>query len=166
MSRFRKNIVFGRGNLPADILFIGEAPGKSEDALGRPFVGPSGKMLEDAIKYSESLARARTSSFRLPTYFITNVVACRPTDKANGDNRPPLPAEVMACRERLMTTLVHIHPRRIVFLGEVARKNYIRIFPDATCLAHPAYLLRKGGTMSPDYKEFTRVLSGVFLELQ
>ncbi|MBW1779343.1 MAG: hypothetical protein JRL30_01265 [Deltaproteobacteria bacterium] len=70
LAEFRRKIVLGEGDLPADLLFVGEAPGKNEDLMGRPFVGPSGRLLHGAIE----LAGDKVDF--TPTYFITNSVAC------------------------------------------------------------------------------------------
>lgn len=102
--------VFGDGSADADIVFIGEAPGKNEDKQGRPFVGASGKFL------AEMLA---SIGFRREDVYITNVVKYRPPE-----NRDPEPAEKEACRPWLMEELFLIRPKLIVFLGRHAMNSF------------------------------------------
>ena len=86
--------VFYRGDVPCDLLLIGEAPGKTEDAVGQPFVGKSGKLLDEwLIEVRLILAElnlvAGSSHQPLPKFAITNTVCCRPMDRRGGPNRPP-----------------------------------------------------------------------------
>lgn len=97
------NPVPGEGNPDAKILFIGEAPGAQEDKLGRPFVGASGKFLDEMLD-SIGLQRADV--------FITNIVKFRPPD-----NRDPKPDEIKACLPSLLEQIRVIKPKIIVFLG-------------------------------------------------
>ena len=98
-----KNGVPGEGNPNADILFIGEGPGKKEDELGRPFVGAAGKLLEELLKH---IGLTRND------VYIANVVKHRPPE-----NRDPLPEEVAACWPYLQKQLEIIEPKIIVMLG-------------------------------------------------
>jgi uracil-DNA glycosylase family 4 len=97
------NPVPGEGNPDAKILFIGEAPGAQEDKLGRPFVGASGKFLDEMLA-SIGLKRSDV--------FITNIVKFRPPD-----NRDPKPDEIKACLPILLKQINVIEPKVIVFLG-------------------------------------------------
>lgn len=152
----RRNIVFGRGAFPAPLLFIGEAPGRSEDVLGIPFVGPSGRLLDEAIR------RCKSNGIR---YFITNICCCRPCDSAFGPNREPNETEALACLPRLRKTINLVQPRKIVLLGAVAKRYCKPIWKDAVCLVHPAYIIRKGGLSSPTFRLFCRELDNVFESL-
>lgn len=154
----RRSIVFGRGTLPAKVLFIGEAPGKTEDLMGIPFVGPSGRLLEAAIAQAVSYAGLK----KTPSYFITNTIACRPTDSPNGENRPPLEHEILACWKRLERTYTDINPEKVILLGKVAKTAVLRSFPQALCLPHPLYILRLGGMESPAFTTFCRDLAELF----
>lgn len=162
LCKTRRNIVFGRGTLPAKILFIGEAPGKTEDLMGVPFVGPSGRLLDAAI----ALACEYAGIPKPPSFFITNTVACRPTDSANGENRQPSDAEILACWGRLEQTYMDINPEKVILLGKVAKVAVLRSFPTALCLPHPAYILRLGGAESPAFTTFARDLGEAFKELK
>ena len=104
----RKNVVFGAGNADADLMFIGEAPGASEDEQGLPFVGAAGKLLEKLL-VEIGLSRAEV--------FIANVLKCRPPG-----NRDPLPVEIENCREYLYRQVELIQPRVICSLGNFSTK--------------------------------------------
>ena len=103
LCKSRTRAVPGEGNPHAKLLFIGEGPGFHEDKQGRPFVGPSGQLLQELLK-SINLEREDV--------FITNVVKCRPPD-----NRDPLPAEIGACNDYLDRQIAAIQPLVIVTLG-------------------------------------------------
>lgn len=109
----RDRIVLARGSLPCDVLFIGEAPGDSENALGQPFKGPAGKKLDKIIERS------------VPpevTYALTNLVCCYPRDAkmSDSDNHQPSPDEIRACRPRLYEFINIAQPRLIVCVGALA----------------------------------------------
>ena len=112
LSEKRTNAVPGEGSPTADLMFIGEGPGFYEDRDGRPFVGPSGKFL-DQLLASIGLRRADV--------YITNMVKCRPPN-----NRDPLTAEILACRPYLDRQLETIAPKVIVTLG---RYSFSKFFP-------------------------------------
>ncbi|HOZ81140.1 MAG TPA: uracil-DNA glycosylase [Candidatus Woesebacteria bacterium] len=107
------NHVPGFGNPNAEIVFIGEAPGATEDKLGLPFVGNSGKLL-DKLLNSINVPRSDV--------FICNILKHRPPE-----NRDPLPAEIIYCTPFLKAQLLVIKPKIIITLGRFAM-NYF--FPD------------------------------------
>lgn len=100
------HFVDGDGSLDAPVVFIGEAPGKTEDLMGKPFVGRSGKLLTELIEMI---------GFERSDIYITNIVKCRPPE-----NRDPSPEEVTAGLAYLMRELALIKPKLIVFLGRHA----------------------------------------------
>jgi len=102
----RKNAVPGKGNHNADIVFIGEAPGKNEDECGEPFIGTAGKKLNNALK-NAGLERSDV--------YITNIVKCRPPK-----NRIPNDVEKMMCSDYLENELSIIKPKIICLLGNTA----------------------------------------------
>jgi len=104
----------GEGPQDAEIMFIGEAPGFHEDQQGRPFVGASGRFLEELL---ESIGLTRDD------VFIANVIKCRPPS-----NRDPLPDEIKACKPLLDRQLELIQPKLVVTLG---RFSMARAFPKA-----------------------------------
>lgn len=108
----RTNVVFGEGNPDADLLFIGEAPGKDEDLQGRPFVGRSGQLLNRAL----ALVGIQRESV-----YITNIVKCRPPN-----NRVPLPLEATTCMNLFLFNQIKIiRPRIICTLGSVALNSFL-----------------------------------------
>lgn len=159
--------VLARGSIPADILFIGEAPGHSEDQLGFPMIGPSGKLLDKIIEESMSFDGKRYG--KRYSYCISNIVACIPLNAdSDGGVRPPTEEEALACRPRL-DELIGMLPKEIggiassvkgiVRLGKTAQQLFdLRHGAYAEVpyldLPHPAYLLRKGGQShrNLDYK--------------
>ena len=111
LSRTRKNAVPGEGQLAAKIMFIGEAPGKTEDEKGRPFIGTAGKLLDNMLKRA-GIERSQV--------FITNVVKCRPPN-----NRVPEEDEVIACRPYLDRQIALIRPKVICILGRTAYSSLL-----------------------------------------
>ena len=105
--------VFGDGNAHADIVFIGEAPGKSEDKAGKPFVGSAGKFLSEMLS---------TIQLQREDVYITNIVKYRPPN-----NRDPLPLEKSTCKSWLLEELKIINPKLIILLGRHALNTF---FPD------------------------------------
>lgn len=107
LHRERSNLVFGEGNADRPpIMFVGEAPGAVEDETGRPFVGPSGELLDKMIA---------AMGFLRTDVYITNIAQCRPPE-----NRTPEFHEVEACRPFLEQKIVAIEPLVIVALGRPA----------------------------------------------
>jgi DNA polymerase len=106
LAEKRGNVVFGEGNIHADIMFIGEGPGAREDETGRPFVGPAGKLLDEMIA---------SLGLRREDVYIANVVKCRPPN-----NRDPQPDERELCMGYLRAQVAFVKPRFIVCLGRIA----------------------------------------------
>ena len=111
LSESRKKTVAGEGPADAEILFIGEGPGFHEDEQGRPFVGASGKFLDQLLEQA-GLSR--------PDVFIANVVKCRPPG-----NRDPQPDELAACDVFLEEQIDAISPSIIVTLGRISMGKYV-----------------------------------------
>lgn len=135
LAQQRDCICLARGIVPADVLFIGEAPGMSEDALGRPFIGPAGQRLDRIIE--------RALPAGLPIA-LTNLVACFPREaKQAGDNEPER-GEILACRGRLVEFVNIAQPRLIVRVGSLAQSycNFDGSVPYAD-IVHPAWILRR-----------------------
>jgi uracil-DNA glycosylase family 4 len=108
LSETRTTVVFGAGNADADLMFVGEAPGKNEDEQGLPFVGQAGKLLEKLLG-EIGLDRGQV--------FIANVLKCRPPG-----NRDPRPTEIESCRSYLERQVELIEPRVICTLGNFSTK--------------------------------------------
>lgn len=162
LCKGRTKSVPGEGSLQAKILFIGEGPGFHEDKQGRPFVGPSGQLLEELLK-SINLKRSDV--------FITNVVKCRPPE-----NRDPLPDEITACNDYLDRQIAALKPQVIVTLGRISMSKFFsgekisQIHGRAhkkdgyICIPmfHPAAALRTPGynvALREDFKKIPLVLA-------
>src|SRR3990167_8946207 len=105
------NLVFGEGNSDCRVLFIGEAPGRVEDEMVRPFVGRSGQLLRRNI---------RDAGWKEEEVYITNIVKRRPPD-----NRDPLPEEIEAYKPYLMRQIGIINPKVIVPLGRFSMNYFL-----------------------------------------
>jgi uracil-DNA glycosylase family 4 len=143
LSESRTRIVLGHGNPAADLMFVGEAPGREEDEQGLPFVGAAGQLLTKII---EAMGMTREE------VYIVNTVGCRPPE-----NRNPEPDEVAACRPFLQEQIRLVAPRIIVTLGTFATQAILQTEEPISRLRgrwqaahgarvmptfHPAYLLR------------------------
>ncbi|MEK0326406.1 MAG: uracil-DNA glycosylase family protein, partial [Nitrosopumilus sp.] len=108
LCKRRRKVVLARGKVPCDVLFIGEAPGASEDSLGSPFVGPAGhlldQMIEDALDMTSPDQADLPAIDSGPRIAFTNLIACIPKDEdgnkiSSGDDIPL--ESIEACSERL-----------------------------------------------------------------
>ncbi len=149
LAAARQNVVFGVGNLEAELMFVGEAPGADEDAQGEPFVGKAGQLLTRIIQ---------TMGLSRETVYIANILKCRPdTPGQSAGNRPPTPEEMATCIPYLHEQIDLIRPRVIVALGATAVAGLLGKTLGITKLRgnwqtyrgtplmptyHPAYLLR------------------------
>ncbi|MDD5428189.1 MAG: uracil-DNA glycosylase [Candidatus Omnitrophica bacterium] len=149
LCQTRTNVVFGAGNPKAKLMFVGEAPGEQEDKQGLPFVGRAGQLLTKII---EAMGLKRED------VYIANILKCRPPN-----NRAPLPAEIIACRNNVKRQVEMINPRVICTLGKFASQTFLNTETPISALRgifreyngikvmptfHPAYLLR-----NPDDKK-------------
>jgi DNA polymerase len=156
----RTQVVYGVGNPNADLMFIGEAPGRDEDLQGKPFVGRAGALLTDIIK-AMKLTR--------DDVYIANVIKCRPPE-----NRNPEPDELDACRPFIRRQIELIKPRVIVTLGRFALQslmekgfsitaargswleyNGVKVMPTY----HPAYLLRNPAAKKDVWQDMKKVMA-------
>ena len=149
LSQGRKNAVPGEGSLEAELMFVGEAPGRDEDLQGRPFVGRAGQLLTKIIG---------AMKFNREDVYITNVVKCRPPK-----NRNPNKEEIETCKNYLLEQIEMIKPRAIVALGRVATDFFVHSSLGMTALRgsfhefndiqvmptfHPSYIIRNEGNKS------------------
>ena len=160
LSKSRTQVVFGEGNVHAGIMLIGEGPGYYEDELGRPFVGPSGELLDKIL--------GACGFTRWEHVYIANIVKCRPPQ-----NREPLPEERQACLPYLKEQIRLIDPDIIVLLGATALKGLIsadmkisefrgkwidwenrNVMPTY----HPAALLRNPSLKKDSWEDFKNVV--------
>lgn len=165
LSKTRKNVVVGKGSLDASIVFLGEAPGKNEDKIGKPFVGRAGKKLDWILEHTDIE----------DDYYITNVVKCLPKRK-NGKNGKPTKEQIKKCGKWLDIQLNKIRPNLIVTLGDYAKnrvldlperplENYAgRIFISERynlifVMYHPATLLYNKKKYLPYFKKHIKKLN-------
>jgi len=135
----RTQVVLARGHLPADILFVGEAPGASEDVLGRPFVGPAGHLLDSIVDQALDAVPGIGVAF-------TNLVACIPKTGATTAKIGEPPAQaIQACNPRLLELIDLCHPQLIVGVGVLATKHLEALDSSMVMvisIVHPAAILR------------------------
>ena len=148
LASSRKSVVFGVGNINAELMFVGEAPGADEDAQGEPFVGAAGQLLTKIIT-ATGLSRADV--------YIANILKCRPdTPGQTSGNRKPTPAEMATCIPYLHEQIDLIRPKVIVALGGTAVEGLLgktgimklrgqwHTYRETPLMPtyHPSYLLR------------------------
>jgi DNA polymerase len=149
LASSRKNVVFGVGNIDAQLMFVGEAPGADEDAQGEPFVGKAGQLLTKIIQ---------TMGLQRGDVYIANILKCRPdTPGQSAGNRKPTPEEMQTCIPYLHEQIDLIQPKVLVALGATAVEGLLGKTVGITKLRgtwhtyrgiplmptyHPAYLLR------------------------
>lgn len=156
----RTQTVFGVGNPYAHLVFVGEAPGESEDRQGIPFVGQAGQLLTDIIVKGMKLDRSEV--------YICNVIKCRPPG-----NRNPEPDEIAQCEPFLIRQLGLVKPRVICALGAFAAQSLLRTTESVGRLRgrwhryrgiplrvtyHPAYLLRSPGEKKKAWDDIQAVM--------
>jgi DNA polymerase len=166
LAKTRTQVVYGVGSPTADLMFIGEAPGRDEDLQGKPFVGRAGQLLTDIIK-AMKLTR--------DDVYIANVIKCRPPE-----NRNPEPDELDACRPWIRRQIEIIQPQVIVTLGRFALQsltekgyaissvrgqwldyNGIKVMPTY----HPAYLLRNPAAKKEVWADMKKVMAELRIEV-
>jgi DNA polymerase len=158
LHQTRTNVVVGMGNPQADLMFIGEGPGRQEDLTGVPFVGKAGQLLDKMLEAIE-LNREEV--------YIGNVVKCRPPN-----NRDPLEIEKKACLNYLRNQVLLIRPKIIVCLGRIAAQTVIdpnfkitrergkwieRKGYHLTATYHPSALLRDESKKRPAWEDFKAI---------
>lgn len=183
-----KTHVLGRGKLPCEILFIGEAPGPQENNVGLPFVGPAGSILTNLMLDLKNV-------WRPYSWFITNTLACYPRrgepDPFPEGFRAPEVDELEACFPRVLEVFQVARPRAVVLLGKSAEASFaltkakakkatsaeavLQRMKDSKAIDtllipatvvpvwHPSYILRNGGLAS---KQYTLTLEKLHKELQ
>ncbi|TLD40964.1 MAG: Uracil-DNA glycosylase, family 4 [Candidatus Jettenia ecosi] len=158
LSKTRINLVFGVGNSMADLMFIGEAPGRDEDLQGEPFVGRAGQLLTKII---EAIDMKRSD------IYIANILKCRPPG-----NRNPLPEEIIICIPYLIKQIEIIQPKVLCALGAFAAQALLNTKAPVGTLRgrfhdykgipmmvtfHPAYLLRNPNDKAKVWDDMKKV---------
>lgn len=166
LSKTRKNVVFGEGNIQAKLMFVGEGPGMMEDDSGRPFVGRAGGLLTKMIESVLQISR--------DDVYIANIVKCRPPN-----NRVPSIQEASICKEYLLKQIELVNPKIIVALGTT---SYHYLTDDTTSISkirgeilsfnnrvliptfHPSFLLRNPSAKKEAFEDLKKIKS--VLEMQ
>ncbi len=159
LSKSRQKVVFGEGDPHANLLFIGEAPGATEDSSGKPFTGRSGEVLTKMIENVLNISRSDV--------YITNIVKCRPPN-----NQVPTASQAHTCQPYLLKQIELIKPKLIVTLGATA---YHFLTGDETGISkvrgtvhkqndyiliptyHPSYLLRNPSAKKEVFEDLLKV---------
>ena len=165
LHKARTKIVFGTGNPNADLMFVGEGPGRDEDLSGEPFVGRAGKLLTDMIK---------AMGLQREDVYIANVVKCRPPE-----NRLPEKDEIATCSPFLMRQIDAIRPKVICTLGSCSAQTLLQTAQGISKLRgewfafrgvklmptyHPAYLLRNPAAKPEVWKDLQKVMAVLGLQ--
>ena len=165
LHKGRTNIVFGVGSLKAQLVFVGEGPGRDEDIKGEPFVGRAGKLLTQMIE---------AMGLRREDVYICNVVKCRPPE-----NRLPEKDEITTCSPFLFRQIDVIRPKVICCLGSCASQTLLQTtqgisrfrgewfdFRGSKLIAtyHPAYLLRNPNAKGEVWKDLQKVMAVLGLQ--
>ncbi len=159
LSKSRQKVVCGEGDPHADLLFIGEAPGATEDSSGKPFVGRSGELLTKMIENVLHVSRSDV--------YITNIVKCRPPN-----NQVPTASQAHTCQPYLLKQIELIKPKMIITLGATAyhfltgdeteiskvrgtihKQNGYTLIPTY----HPSYLLRNPSAKKDVFEDLKKV---------
>ncbi len=159
LSKTRKNVVFGEGDKNAELMFIGEGPGATEDETGRPFVGRAGQLLTKMIENVLEISRE--------SVYIANIVKCRPPN-----NRVPTEEEAQTCIPYLKKQIELVNPRILVALGST---SYRYLTGDTTPISkirgeivkyqnrlliptyHPSFLLRNPSKKKEVYMDLLKI---------
>ena len=165
LHKGRTNIVFGVGSVKAQLVFVGEGPGRDEDIKGEPFVGRAGKLLTQMIE---------AMGLRREDVYICNVVKCRPPE-----NRLPEKDEITTCSPFLYRQIDVIRPKVICCLGSCASQTLLQTtqgisrfrgewfdFRGSKLIAtyHPAYLLRNPNAKGEVWKDLQKVMAVLGLQ--
>jgi uracil-DNA glycosylase family 4 len=165
LAPHRTNLVFGVGNPAAELVFVGEAPGRDEDLRGEPFVGRAGQLLTEII--------TKGMKVRREDVYIANIIKCRPPQ-----NRNPEPDEIASCEPFLVRQLALIGPKAIVALGTFAAQTLLKTRTPITRLRgvwadyhgiplmptfHPAYLLRNPAEKRLVWEDIQQVMRALGL---
>ncbi|MFH1836676.1 MAG: uracil-DNA glycosylase [Candidatus Omnitrophota bacterium] len=166
LSESRTNVVPGEGNSSARLMFVGEAPGRDEDAQGRPFVGRAGQLLTKIIG---------SIGLKREDVFIANILKCRPPN-----NRNPLPTEVVKCSPYLSEQIRFIKPKVICALGKSAAQTLLNTETPISRLRgefhdyhgiklmptyHPAYLLRNQSGKKDVWEDMQKIAKELGIEI-
>ena len=176
LSSTRTRTVFGEGNPEAELMFIGEGPGKNEDLTGRPFVGKAGELFTRILEKGFGISRTNV--------YIGNIVKCRPTvDMKFEKDRPPEKDETYSCSPYILRQIEIIRPKVIVSLGNPATKFLLNTDEGITKLRgkwfdfqgipllptyHPSFILRSDSETAKKeiWEDLTKVMNKLNWEIK
>jgi DNA polymerase len=140
LHKFAQRKVIMRGSIPATVLFVGEAPGKTENVMGEPFVGSAGAIFDGWVKRLD-----------LPVpWAVTNPVMCLPF-ASTGKKEEPKPEHLAACRMHFLTLIGYLQPKCLVAMGNVARQACSELFGFPVFhIPHPMFYRYSGRDDGPD----------------
>ncbi len=164
LATTRTKTVFGVGKPNANVMFIGEAPGRDEDLEGKPFIGKAGQLLTNIIT---------SIGWKREDIYICNILKCRPPN-----NRDPKPEESKNCRKFLEKQIKIVNPKFIVCLGKIASRELLGLSEDTLmaamrgkffdyngikvlCTYHPSYLLRNPSAKKDVWQDLQLLLEEI-----
>lgn len=172
LSKTRLNVVKPRGSTKSRIVFVGEAPGKNEDKIGKPFIGKSGYWMDRILK---SLGLSSPND-----YFITNVIQCRPVD-SKGNNGKPTIGQILKCAPILNIQLNRVRPNLIIVMGGYAKDRLLNIpgpignyagqlfwsevYKNIFVMYHPATLVYNKKKYKPIFKKHLKILKRIIRDM-
>lgn len=175
----RRNVVLFRGQIPNDVLMIGEAPGASEDVIGSPFVGPAGRLLDEIIQqampievaFDELGEERHEPRFRVG---FTNLIACIPLGDDGNKVKEPPEETIKTCFDRLGEIVEICKPKLVVCAGQLPKKWLPKLFgvsqwtaSELITITHPAALLRMDASQyGLAYRQCVVTLADAFRELK
>lgn len=157
----RKNVVLARGTIPCDILYAGESPGRSEDILGQPFMGPAGKLLDDIIAQATPMDYEKDApegsvpqTYLRFTHAMCNLICCIPRGDDGEKVSEPSEESILACQPRLREFVILAQPKLIILVGKFAQDYFDQQYKHSVKLpkssivpmvsiTHPSALLRQ-----------------------
>ena len=148
--QWRKNVVMVRGNIPAPILFVGEAPGDAEDRIGHPFVGPAGHLFDEIIE------KSLDGQY---DYALVNVLGCVPKEEGIKIKGSALSKDsIQKCFPRVLELIDLVDPKLIISVGTIAKNTLARGLPGTKCadiptrhVIHPSHILSNMGVVQQSY---------------
>lgn len=142
----------GKGAIPADILFLTDAPTKTEILLREPITGENLRLLRAMLQDACDQAKVKNTF----TFYTLNCILCRPhiqtiDSKDYGMQRIPFKRELLVCLQNILYIVKQVSPKIIVFTGNTAEQYFTKEFPSAIKISHPEYHLIYAGKGSPTY---------------
>ena len=163
LYKTRHKIVIGRGKIPADILFIGEKPNSVEDQIGLPYVGKVGLLFDKMIK--DACSQLNTPLF---SYYISNIVLCRPVDKISGESRATKRTDFESCLDNVFEIISYVKPKIVIYVGRVAERFLSKYLSEykTFLIQNPNFIFKNGGISCQYYHLTVQTLLDAIEELK